>query len=177
KGEENCPHYPIIQPIISKIEEADFIILATPVFVMSCSGSMKALLDHLAYMWMVHRPKETMFHKVGLIVTTSGGAGVKSTTKLLRTNMFYWGIPKIYKYSITTMKMQGNYAEYEHKDEIKQAVRKKTKRIKRSLSNRKVGLKTKIFFNVFKMSQKKGWVPKDANYWKEKGWLDGKRPY
>ena len=42
KGEDKCPHYSKINPIIKKIEESDLIILATPVFVGSCSSSMKA---------------------------------------------------------------------------------------------------------------------------------------
>ena len=86
KGEDKCPHYSKINPIIGKIEKADLIILATPVFVGSCSSSMKAFLDHLAYIWLVHRPKVSMFNKVGLIITSAGGSGVKATTKLLKSN-------------------------------------------------------------------------------------------
>ena len=64
KGEDKCPHYNEVSKIVERIEKADLIILATPVFVGSCSGSMKAFLDHLAYMWLVHRPNEKMFNKV-----------------------------------------------------------------------------------------------------------------
>ena len=103
---------------MNKIENADLIILGTPVFVGSCTGSLKLFLDHLAYMWLVHRPKESMFNKVGLIVTSAGGSGVKQTTKLLKTNLFYWGVPQIFNYGVTTMKMGGNYSEYKNKDKI-----------------------------------------------------------
>jgi len=177
KGENKCPHYNLIDPIIKKIEESDLIIIATPVFVMSCSSSLKALLDHLAYMWLVHRPKKSMFNKVGLIITTAGGSGVKDTVKLVKNNMFYWGIPTIYNYGVTTMKMGGNYEEYDKKEKIKLQVKKKVKAIKKSLKNRKVGFKTRFFFNIFKMAQINGWNKTDSNYWKDKGWLDGKKPY
>ena len=177
KGEDKCPHYNKINPIIKKIEQADLIILATPIFVGSCSSAMKAFLDHLAYMWLVHRPKESMFNKVGLIITSAGGSGVKATNKLLKNNLFYWGVPQIYNYGVTTMKMGGNYVDYKKKDKIKKQVKKKTIKIKKSLNNRKVGLKTKIFFNIFKMSQKNGWNKLDVDYWKEKGWLDKNKPY
>lgn len=83
KGEENCPHFKLVNPIVEKIEKADLIIIATPVFVMSCSSGLKALLDHLGYLWLVHRPKESMFNKVGLIITSAGGSGVKDTVKLV----------------------------------------------------------------------------------------------
>ena len=177
KGEDKCPHYSLINPIVKKIEEADLIILATPVFVGSCSSSMKALLDHLAYMWLVHRPNEKMFKKTGLIITTAAGSGVKNTVKLLKTNLFYLGISNIYNYGITTMKMGGNYADYDKKDKIKRQVSRKAKRIRKSLSRKKVSLKTKFFFKIFKMSQKNGWNKTDMDYWKEKGWLNGRKPY
>ena len=115
KGEDKCPHFKEVNKIVEKIEKADLIILATPVFVGSCTGGMKAFLDHLAYMWLVHRPNENMFNKVGLIVTSAGGSGVKQTVKLLKNNLFYWGVPKIYNYGITTMKMGGNYVDYKDK--------------------------------------------------------------
>lgn len=177
KGEEKCPHYHLVKPIVERIEKADFIIIATPVFVMSCSSGLKALLDHLAYIWLVHRPKESMFHKVGLIITTAGGSGVKDTVKLIKNNLFYWGIPKIYHYSITTMKMNGNYVDYKNKDKIKKEVKKKTNQIKRSLKNRKVGIKTRLFFKIFKLSQKNGWNKTDLDYWENKGWLNEKKPF
>ena len=177
KGEETCPHYNMISPIISKIEDADLIILATPIFVGSCSSGLKALLDHMAYMWLVHRPKKSMFNKVGLIITSAGGSGVKQTVKLLKSNLFYWGVPCIYNYGVTTMKMGGNYCDYKDKDKIKKQVSKKAKKINKSLRKRKVGFKTKFFFNLFKMTQKNGWNKVDVDYWQEQGWLDGKKPY
>ena len=176
-GEDKCPHYKEMNPIIKKIEKAELIILATPVFVGSCTGSMKVFLDHLAYMWLVHRPNENMFNKVGLIITSAGGSGVKQTTKLLKSNLFYLGVPKIYNYGVTTMKMGGNYIDYKDKDKIKKQVHNKANKIKKNLNNVKVGFKTKFFFKMFGMTQKNGWNKTDSTYWKEQGWLDGKKPF
>ena len=177
KGEDKCPHFNDVSKIVDKIEKADLIIMATPVFVGSCTSGLKALLDHLAYMWLVHRPKESMFNKVGLIITSAGGSGVKQTVKLLKSNLFYWGVPQIYNYGVTTMKMGGNYSDYKNKEKIKNQVAKKAKQIKKALVKRKVGIKTKFFFKLFGMTQKNGWNNVDVEYWKEKGWLDGKKPY
>lgn len=177
KGESECPHHEEVNKIVSKIENADLIILATPVFVGSCTSGMKALLDHLAYMWLVHRPNESLFNKVGLIITTAGGSGVGATVKLLKQNLFYLGVPNIYNYGVTTMKMGGNYVDYKRKDKIKKDVRKKANEIKKALKKRKVGFKTKFFFKMFGMTQKNGWNKVDSDYWKEKGWLNGKKPY
>ena len=177
KGEDKCPHYNEVSKIEERILRADLIILSTPIFVGSCTGSLKALLDHFGYMWLVHRPKEEMFNKVGLIITSAGGSGVKQTTKLLKSNLFYWGVPKIYNYGVTTMKMKGNYCDYKNKDKIKKQVSKKVKQINKSLEKRKVGFKTKFFFKLFGMTQKNGWNKTDSDYWKDKGWLNGKKPY
>lgn len=128
-------------------------------------------------MWLVHRPNESMFNKVGLIITSAGGSGVKDTVKLIKNNMFYLGISKVYNYGVTTMKMGGNYEEYKNKEKIKTQVNKKAKAIKKSLNNRKVGFKTRFFFNIFKMTQINGWNKTDSDYWKDKGWFNGKKPY
>ena len=176
-GEDKCPHYGQTAPIVERMEKADLIILATPVFVGSCTGALKELLDHFAYMWLVHRPKEVMFGKTGLIITSAGGSGVKQTVKLLRSNMSFWGISSVHSYGVTTMKMNGNYADYKDKDKIKKQVRSAAGKVTKSVERRKVSFGTKFLFGIFKMSQKNGWNKTDSDYWKEKGWLDGMKPF
>lgn len=176
-GEDKCPHHENVSIIIDKMRAADLIIMSTPVYVYSCSGAMKSLLDHLGYMWIVHRPEESMFGKTGLIITTAGGAGVKDTVKLLKNNMTYWGISSIHKFGVTTMKMKGNYADYKDKDKIKKQVRAAAKKIEKSVERKKVGFGTKFLFGIFRMSQKNGWNKTDSDYWNEKGWMGEKRPW
>jgi len=60
-----CPHYEKLLPIIRVMDEADVLILTSPVYVFHATGSMKAFLDHFGYRWMVHRPEEKMFRKQG----------------------------------------------------------------------------------------------------------------
>lgn len=177
KSEDKCPHYNKITPLLQKVDDADLIIIATPVFVGSCTSGLKAFLDHMAYRWLVHRPSERMFNKVGLIITTSGGSGVKATVKLLKQNMNFWGISKVYNYGVTTMKMSGNYVDYKNKDKIKRQVHRKANIIKKSFSNNKVSLKIRFLYSIFRMSQKNGWNKADVDYWRKKGWLGKKRPF
>ena len=61
KSEKECPHYNKLANITEAINEADLIILASPVYVFHATGAMKAFLDHYGYRWMVHRPEEKMF--------------------------------------------------------------------------------------------------------------------
>ncbi len=86
KGEQACPHAQSVQPIARAILDADLVILTSPVYAMDVTGQMKALLDHLCYMWMSHRPNPRMFGKVGLTVATTAGAGLGHTGKTLRSS-------------------------------------------------------------------------------------------
>jgi multimeric flavodoxin WrbA len=176
-GEEKCPHRERIAPLIERLEKADLIILATPVFVMSCSSAMKAFLDHLAFMWLVHRPREAFFNKTALVIAAAAGSGVGDTVKLMKKNLFYLGVPQVFDYGITAIKMGGNYEESPRKETIKRQVSAKAARVKRAAARPRVGLKTRLFFNIFRIAQKTGWNKLDADYWREKGWLDGKKPF
>jgi len=41
----------------------------------------------------------------------------------------------------------------------------------------KPGIKTKGFFTIMSMMQKNGFNPADVEYWKEKNWTTGNRPW
>lgn len=45
---------------------------------------------------------------------------------------------------------------------------------KKSLKNKKIGLKSKLFFNIFRMTQKNGWNKTDSDYGEIKAGLMGK---
>ena len=64
----------------------------------------------------------------------------------------------------------------------KDKIDKDTDKIARKLSSGNkpaVGIKTRFMFRIMGMLHKKGWdsSPVEAEYWKEKGWLDGKKPW
>ena len=84
----------------SAMDEADVIILASPVYVYHSTGAMKAFLDHYGYRWMVHSPEESMFKKQGVCISTAAGAGMKSTNKDMMDSLFFWGVAKRYQYGV-----------------------------------------------------------------------------
>ena len=51
------------------------------------------------------------------------------------------------------------------------------KTISRKVDAIKPDLKTKAFFSIMSVMQKKGFNPADVEYWKAKGWTNGKRPW
>lgn len=178
KGEDNCPHADKVQPLVQAIDDADLLILESPCYVFGMSGQLKTFLDHLAYRWMAHRPHPRMFSKVGLVISTAAGAGTKSVTKSLKTNLFYWGVPKVYSYGKNVAASSWEAVKPEKKLKIEKEVKKKSSQISSQIGKVRPGLKTKILFLIMRMAQKaNNWNPTDKDYWIRNGWLDSSRPW
>lgn len=177
KSETLCPHYEKLKPITEAMDDADVIILASPVYVYHATGAMKAFLDHYGYRWMVHRPEEKMFHKQAVCISTAAGAGMKSTNKDMADSMFFWGVAKIYQYGTAVREVSWDRVS----DKLKNRIEKKTTvlagKIKRRNGLVKPSLKTRIFFGVMRVMNRHGWNEADTEYWKAKGWTEKRRPW
>ncbi len=175
--ETKCPDYEKLRPITEAMDEADVIILTSPVYVMHATGSMKAFLDHFGYRFMVHRPEDKMFRKQAVCISTAAGAGMKSTIKDMADSTFFWGIAKTHELGVAVKETCWKMV----KPNIKAKIDKKTtllaKKILRNVGKIKPGIKTKAFFRVMSVMQKKGFNPADVDYWKAKGWTNGKCPW
>ncbi len=176
-SEKKCPHYEKLSPLTNAMDEADVIILASPVYVYHATGAMKAFLDHYGYRWMVHRPAESMFKKQGVCISTAAGAGMKSTNKDMGDSLFFWGIPRVYKYGNAVAATDWKGVSEKKLKKIEKKTDSIANKIKRKHGRVKPGFKTKGFFGIMRMLQKHGWNEKDVSYWKEKGWSDKKRPW
>ena len=177
KGGEFCPHSGRLAPITAALDAADVVILASPVYVFHATGAMKAFLDHCGFRWMVHRPEGSMFRKQGVCICTAAGAGVKSTLKDMADSLFFWGVARIYKYGTAVRAVNWEGVGKKKKDAIDKATSKLARKLVRRNGKVKPGLKTRCFFYVMHFIQRKGFGPKDAEYWKEKGWTGSKRPW
>ena len=173
-----CPYYEEKKKIIETIDAADILIVTTPTYCMHMSAPLKSFFDLTFDLWMAHRPMESMFKKKAVIVSTAAGTGVKSAMKDVEDCLFYLGIPEIYKYGMAVQAMSFDGVSADKKEKIE----KKTTMLARKLSKTatpSVGIKTRFMFWMMGMMQKKGWnsSPIETEYWKEKGWLDGKKPW
>ncbi len=177
KDEKKCPHYEKLKPITAAMDSADVIILASPVYVYHATGAMKALLDHYGYRWLVHSPEESMFKKQGVCISTAAGAGMKPTNKDMADSLFFWGIAKIYKFGIAVAATDWKKVNDKKKKKIEKATSSIAKKIIKNNGKVKPSLKTKGYFYLMRMLQKKGWNEKDVKYWKEKGWDKKSRPW
>lgn len=177
KAEKFCPHYEKLKPIVTALDDADVIILTSPVYVYHATGSMKAFLDHFGYRWMVHRPEGKMFSKQAVCISTAAGAGMKSTNRDMADSLFFWGIAKIYRYGVAVRAITYDGVS----DKIKQKMDRKTtklaNKIRKKHGNVKPGLKTRVWFLAMRMANRAGWNKVDSAYWKEKGWTEKIRPW
>lgn len=177
QSETLCPHYEKLQPITQAIDQADVLILASPVYVYHATGAMKALLDHYGYRWMLHRPQEAMFRKQGVCISTAAGAGIKTTNRDMADSLFFWGVPKIYRYGVAVLETSYTRVNAKIKANIDRKTTKLAQTIRRKHGRVKPGLKTKGFFAIVRMLHKIGWNEADTIYWKEKGWEEKARPW
>lgn len=176
--EEKCPFYAEKKKIMDEVEKADLLIFTTPTYCLRASAPMKAFIDLTFTYWMSHRPRKCMFSKRAVVISTAAGAGMKSATKDIQNTLFYWGVPYIKEYGIAVQAMSWERVSDKKKARIKQDIEKLANKISNK-RNVYVGFKTKFMFGIMRMMQKKGLgsSPKDKEYWKEKGWLDKKRPW
>ena len=176
-SEEKCPHYEYTSKLTEKIDAADVLIFTTPVFVFHTTGQMKTLLDHYAYRWMVHRPSEKMFSKQAVIIATAAGGGTKSTIKDIKDSLFYWGVGRIYTYGSNVAAASWNGVKDKKRNRIESDIKKLAEKIKRKSEKVKPSFSVRMLFNFIRLMQKGGGFNKvDNDYWRNNGWLDGKKP-
>ncbi|MCH5160113.1 MAG: flavodoxin family protein [Clostridiales bacterium] len=184
KGEDCCKDFNYINAIEKSLIEADLIVITSPAYVMHATGAMKALLDHLAYRWMPHRPAPEMFGKRAVVITQCIGAGAKSSAQDIKHSLSWWGISQIGVFNGALM----NDIVW---DKISEKRRQKlTKNIDRlAFKFAKINyekpahtkLITKIKFILCRLIQKRvrknGDIGLDNEYWYNNGWLGKSRPW
>ena len=87
RGESECPIDDDMRAIARKLDEADGLVLATPVYAMHISYLLKAFVDRYASTF--HRPRHFGKHAVGLAVTAA--LGLDETLAYLKMAATSWG--------------------------------------------------------------------------------------
>lgn len=177
KSETLCPHYEKLLPITRAMDEADVLIFASPVYVYHATGSMKAFLDHYGYRWMVHRPEPRMFFKQAVCISTAAGGGMKTTNRDMADSLFFWGVPKIYRFGMAVRAVSYDEVTPQRREKIDRTTTALAEKIRRRDGRVRPGLRTKGFFYLMRMLERRGWNEADHVYWEEKGWIQGERPW
>ena len=173
-----CPDHDYLQPIIQAMEASDLLIITAPVYVYHVPGQVKALLDHFGYRWMPHQPGAAMFHKQALLISTAAGAGTRSTLKDMKDSMVYWGVARTHTYRKNVRAADWDGVSEKIRQDIGREVEAKANTIKARAQGVTPSWKVKGLFYVMRAMQKKfGFNPADVAYWRDKGWLEGARPW
>lgn len=175
-SEFSCPSSEYIQKIVDSIIKSDLLIIDSPTYVLEMTGALKNFFDHLAYMWVSHRPREEMFSKKAIIISSAAGHGTKNVIKSIKKQLFYLGITDVYSYGKNVASAKWDDTSDKIKEKIKEDILKLSKKINNKKA--KTSLKMKIvFYFMTKMQKSNNYNPKDRDYWEEKGWLDDNKPW
>ncbi len=176
-SEQQCPHYERLSPITRAIDEAELVILASPVYVYHATGAMKAFLDHYGWRWLVHRPEEAMFSKQAVCISTAAGAGMRSTNRDMVHSTFFWGVGRTYRFGMGVAAIDWEGVSEKKKQKAERRLSALAQKIKRRQGRVRPGIKTKAMFSVMRLAFRRGGNPADAAYWKAKGWTEHGRPW
>lgn len=184
KGEDTCKDANFVGRIEQSLRGADLIVFTSPAYVMHASGGMKALLDHLCYRWMPHRPMGEMFTKRAVVITQCLGAGAKSTARDIQDSLRWWGVTDISTFCGRLMgDIEWDNLTEKRRKSLTEGIKKLSEKCARKNYSRpaRTGLKVKFKFYVCRMMQKSLYKSNpdytDARYWQEQGWLAKSRPW
>ncbi|MEA4915204.1 MAG: NAD(P)H-dependent oxidoreductase [Christensenella sp.] len=178
ENDADCPWYEQKKAIVDAMESADLLVFTTPTYCMAPSASMKALLDLTFTLWMTHRPRASMFRKKAVVISTSAGSPTSGAIKGVAQNLFYWGVPKIYRYGVSLQAMNWDSVKPQRKEKVTRDMAKLARKLDKNKPPR-VGLRTKFVFKMMAGMQKANWSssPTEKEYWKARGWLSKARPW
>lgn len=177
EDETKCPYYKEKSVIMQKIEQSDLLIFTTPNYCMAPSAPIKAFIDLTFIYWLTHKPRECMFNKRAVVISSTAGMGAKQAIKPVARTLFYWGIPWIKSYGTSVQAMSWNGVLQRKKAKIE----KDMKNLAKTLSKGKppaVPIKTKLMFSLMaNMHNSNFGIPAEKVHWQERGWFGKERPW
>lgn len=178
EAREYCPYWREKEPIQQDLLGADLLIFTSPNYCMMPSAPMKAFLDLFFTNWMSHKPLQELFSKRAVVISTAAGAGAKNTVKLIGNNLQNWGIPEVHPYAAVVNAMNWEMVPPKKKAKIEKDMDKLARKLSRS-GQVSVGIKTRLLFWFYGGMQKANWgaSPAEKQYWMDKGWLSGGKPW
>lgn len=183
-GEATCKDRAYVEAIEKSLLEADLIVMTSPAYAMHVTGAMKALLDHLAYRWISHRPAAEMFGKRAVIITQCLGGGSRTTAKDIKHSLSWWGISEIGVFSGT---LYGNVVWERLSEKRRKKLLAGVAKLSRAYARKdytrpartRLAIKFRFLFSRWlqKRLHQRFSETQDWCYWQEKGWLDAARPW
>ena len=139
-------HLNSIAYITDSLDKSDLIILACPTLNCDITANMKLFFKNLHNKSIKNKSSSFMKNKIGLVISTSAGAGLSHSTEIMKKNLNYWGINNICKFSETFYETNWDYVTSKTKLKINKKIFKLSSKIivlylrtytpKTSISNR-----------------------------------------
>lgn len=166
-GDEYCPERGKIQELLTKLIEADGVVLGTPIYSEQVSYLMKKFLDYLAFLY--HRPR--LFDTVFMGIVT-GSPMAKNILNYLKKCTIAWG--GIWAGGFSSPHYEALTPKFQKKND--QSMQKMALRFHSLLvapSRVKPSFSRIMWFNIWKLNvlATKDYCTKDFTYWTEKQWL------
>jgi multimeric flavodoxin WrbA len=176
RGEEKCPLRDDFLAIKTKMQAADGLLVASPVYVDDVSGITKTWIDRLAH--VCHRPE--FAGKSAFLVVTVGGSPTSHSLRTLSLALNTWGFHIVGQAGLKTgalMKPDAMKTRYQKQ------VAKIAQRFFKGLHTHAAARPTFMSLMMFKIQQL-AWQKAsdhpdtvDYRYWKDRGWLDSRREF
>lgn len=173
-GEDKCPVKDDIPLIKEKIQRADGILIASPVYVDDVTGITKIFIDRLAH--ICHRPE--FGGKCAYLISTAGAMSMGHTIRTLGAACSTWGF-----YTVG----QANFVMGARTptEQVRTQFARKTEKVARQFFNavhqRKFEKPSFVSLVTFKIQQicwqRSPGDTLDYHYWWDKGWIDPRRSY
>ncbi|MFW9997236.1 MAG: NAD(P)H-dependent oxidoreductase [Candidatus Odinarchaeota archaeon] len=169
KSEEKCQAYEVVNSLRMRMDTADGLIFATPVYLQHISAMMKNFFDHFAY--LEHRPR--YFDKPAIIVATSAGSGLKQTTSYLKKFTRAWGFHVIGEIKVKMIAYESSKYQKKVAKQVSILSRKMTDEITRkglrSPDNSEI-----VDFRVRRLITlaTRDSFPRDYEYWENRNWFN-----
>jgi len=165
KGEEYCAQKNITSAIKARLQSCDALILASPVYAHQVTALMKGFVDHFAFLF--HRP--CLVGKPAVVVSTTGGSGLKETLGYLRFTLTGWGSHVVDQIGVCGWLLACNDG---YRSKVSERVVQIATRLcaeVESASRRSPTLYEMVFFRTMRI--KASMMPADQEYWKSRGWF------
>lgn len=165
KGEQYCPHKEITTMLLDKMLASDVVIFACPVYEQQVTALMKNFYDNFSFLF--HRPR--FFGKKAIIVSSTGGSGLKGTLNYMKMNAIGWGFQIAGEIGVcgNTLKTDRQYQE---------TVQKNIDQITGHLKQSREPSPSFYQLALFRAMQKKAAAGAGKDdlayaYWKNHGWF------
>ncbi len=174
RGEEACPHNDDLLAVKSRFDQADGLVCGSPVYVGDMSGSLKTLIDRLAF--ICHRP--AFYGKPFYLLATTAGSGAGATLNAMAGAFLSWGAQLSGRRGfVMGARMRFDEAQALFEKKTGKIAHKVFRDIQKDLSKDPGFLSLMIF-----KTQQATWSHADPEsvdyqYWDSHGWTDPRRTY